>query len=222
LVNALHTTATALYAITDSQLLPGEKLIAGVSAALEGGCRWVQYRDKSTDAKRRWADACQLQQLCEDHGAQLIINDDLALAKALGASGVHVGQEDACPAAARDLLGENAIIGVTCHNSLALAEAAQAAGASYAAFGRFFPSHTKPHASAAPLSLLREARAQIRIPIVAIGGISLDNVLFIKATGVQLVAVSQGIFAADDIAARTHAFCKLLNTAATYNPHSFC
>lgn len=198
-----------LYAITDSQLMAGKALFVGVTAALEGGCRLVQYRDKSGDAKKRTAEASQLLEICGQYGARLLINDDVQLAKKIGAHGVHLGQTDGSPVAARALLGSNAIIGVTCHASLTLAHQAVNNGASYVAFGRFFPSQTKPNAAPAPLSLLREARLELGdIPIVAIGGITLENAQVVLTAGATMLAVSHSLFAAIDINQQARAFCE--------------
>ncbi len=204
-----------LYAITDNGLLPGPRLPEAVAAALRGGCRWLQYRDKSGDADKRRREAAALLNLCRRQGARLIINDDVELAAAIGADGVHLGQEDGDPAAARTRLGADAIIGVTCHDSLALARQAAADGASYLAFGRFFPSSTKPQARPAPLSLLREAKSELgNLPLVAIGGITLDNAPQLIAAGADILAVCHDLFAAADIAARSRAFGELFNTTA--------
>ena len=201
-----------LYAITDSQLLPGEQLFAGVAAALQGGCKLVQYRDKSADAARRQLEAKTLLGLCNQYQAQLIINDDIALAKDIGAHGVHLGQDDLSPVAARIILGNQAIIGVTCHDSLELADKAIKDSANYIAFGRFFPSSTKPDARPAPLSLISEARAQFgKTPIVVIGGITLDNGKQLLAAGADMLAVCHSLFAANDIAAQAKKFIELSN-----------
>ncbi len=197
-----------LYAITDSQLLPGEKLFSAVEDALRGGCRWLQYRDKSADPIKRQAEASQLLSLCNKHGAKLIINDDVQLAAKIGAHGVHLGQGDGDPRAARDLLGAQAIIGVTCHDSLALAERAIADSANYIAFGRFFASSTKPEARPAPLELLTQARQQFPdCDIVAIGGIDAGNARLVINAGANLIAVCHSLFAAENIAAQA----RLLN-----------
>ena len=142
-----------LYAITDSQLLTDGKLLPYVEAALEGGARLLQYRDKSDDDARRLREAEALRGLCERYGATLIINDDAELAARLGV-GVHLGQTDGSLSAARALLGRQAIVGATCHAQLELAEQAVREGANYIAFGRFFQSNTKPGAPAATLELL--------------------------------------------------------------------
>ena len=205
-----HLIATPLYAITDSLLMPGEALFAGVTAALEGGCRLIQYRDKSGNNAQRLADAEKLLNICQGYDAQLIINDDMQLAKAVGAHGVHLGQDDGSPTTARDYLGANAVIGVTCHASLPLAQRAIKQGASYVAFGRFFPSNTKPDAPPAPLSLLTEARDLCKpTPVVAIGGITLENGAKVLAAGANILAVSHSLFAAADIKRQARAFIQL-------------
>lgn len=197
----------ALYAITDSQLLAGNRLIEAVEAAFIGGCRLVQYRDKSNDQIKRLKEAQALRSLCNRYQAQLIINDDIKLALAVKADGAHMGQGDGDVAAARALLGEQAILGVTCHDSLSLAETAIQQGASYIAFGRFFPSSTKPEAPPAPLSLLAQARTAFPcIPIIAIGGISSENAALVFAEGANSVAVSHALFAANDIGLAAKSF----------------
>lgn len=200
----------SLYAITDSQLLPGDKLFTAVAAVLKGGCKLVQYRDKSNDRTRRLSEAKTLVSLCMQYQAQLIINDDVALAKEAGAQGVHLGQGDTNPVAARIILGSNAIIGVTCHDSLALAQQAIKDSANYIAFGRFFPSNTKPDAQPAPISLISAARKQFpNISIVAIGGITLGNGKQLLDAGANMLAVCQGLFAAEDITEQARKFIEL-------------
>jgi thiamine-phosphate pyrophosphorylase len=199
-----------LYAITDSHLLPGDKLFSAVKAALEGGCKLVQYRDKSSDQARRLSEAKTLRSLCTRYDAKLLINDDVALAQEAGAHGVHLGQGDTKAAAARIILGSNAIIGVTCHDSLALAQQALKDSANYIAFGRFFPSSTKPDARPAPISLISEARAQFgQTPIVVIGGITLANGRQLLDAGADMLAVCHSLFAADDVTAQAKKFIEL-------------
>ena len=206
---------SSLYAITDSQLLPGERLISAVNAALNGGCKLVQYRDKSEDRARRFSEAKVLLSLCVKHQAILLINDDVNLAKEVGAHGVHLGQEDTNAVAARIILGSGAIIGVTCHDSLALAEQAIKNSANYVAFGRFFSSNTKPDARPAPLGLLTEARAKFpNTQIAAIGGITLDNAKQVLNAGADLIAVCHSLFAADDIETQAKLFCGLSRETA--------
>lgn len=186
-----------IYAITDAGLMPDDDtLFARVAAALEGGIALLQYRDKSSDQQRRLRQAQRLGRLCEQYATPLIINDDVALAEAVGA-GVHLGREDGSIAAARARLGASAIIGATCHDSLASAAQAVEEGASYIAFGRFFPSRTKPDAPPAPLTLLREAR-QWHLPVVAIGGIEAGNIRQVMEAGADLAAVVHSVFGATD------------------------
>ncbi|WP_137888485.1 thiamine phosphate synthase [Pseudomonas sp. 2FE] len=208
------TKLRGLYAITDSQLLAGGKLLPYVEAALDGGARLLQYRDKSTDQARRLREAEALRSLCERYGASLLINDDAELAARLGV-GVHLGQGDGSLAAGRALLGRQAIIGATCHAQLELAEQAVREGASYVAFGRFFNSNTKPGAPAATLELLQQARARLSLPIVAIGGVTLETAPQLIAHGASMLAVIHALFSAEnaqDVARRARAFSDLFAT----------
>lgn len=200
-----------LYAITDSTLLADGRLLPYAEAALRGGARLLQYRDKSDNAATRLREADALRELCERHGATLLINDDAELAARLGV-GLHLGQEDGSLSAARALLGRRTIIGATCHASIELAEQARREGASYVAFGRFFNSSTKPGAPAATLEMLQQARQHIALPIVAIGGVTLDNTPQLIACGASLVAVVHALFAADsanEVERRARAFSAL-------------
>jgi thiamine-phosphate pyrophosphorylase len=204
-----------LYAITDSQLLAGDKLLPYVEAALKGGARLLQYRDKSSDEARRLREAEALGELCTRYGASLIINDDAELAARLGV-GLHLGQGDGSLAAARALLGRQAIIGGTCHASLELAANAVGEGASYIAFGRFYNSQTKPGAPAASLELLEQAKQRFHLPIVAIGGVSLENAPELIARGASMVAVIHALFGASsaaEVERRARAFSALFDAA---------
>ncbi|SDU18269.1 thiamine phosphate synthase [Halopseudomonas salegens] len=185
-----------LYAITDSQLLADGKLLPYVDAALAGGARLLQYRDKSGDAGKRHTEASELARLCRYYGADLIINDDLALAAELGV-GLHLGRDDGSLREARQELGRDAIIGATCHASLAFAEQAAAEQASYLAFGRFFQSVTKPGAPAATPVLLETANRRFTLPLVAIGGVSTHNAPQLISAGASLLAVVHGLFGAN-------------------------
>ena len=205
------TKLRGLYAITDSKLLADGRLLPYVEAALKGGARLLQYRDKSDDDRRRLREAEALRELCDRYGAQLIINDDAELAARLNV-GLHLGQDDGSLSVARALLGRKAIIGATCHARLDLAEQAIREGASYIAFGRFFDSNTKPGAPAATLELLAEARQRFSVPITAIGGVTLDNAARLITQGASLVAVVHALFSADsasEVERRAHAFSEL-------------
>ncbi|MEJ6657076.1 MAG: thiamine phosphate synthase [Pseudomonas sp.] len=188
-----------LYAITDSALLADGKLLPYVEAALAGGACLVQYRDKSADSGRRLEEASQLKTLCEQYAAQLLINDDLELASRLNV-GVHLGRDDGSLREARQQLGPHALVGATCHASLDYAEQAVAAGASYIAFGRFFQSATKPGAPTANTGLLQEARSRFAVPVVAIGGLTLNNAQLLLDAGADLLAVVHGLFGAESAA----------------------
>ena len=198
-----------IYIITDSVLLQG-RLVSSVEAALQGGAQIVQYRDKSSDSAKRLHQAQQLKQLCQHYNIPLIINDDLELAAQLDV-GVHLGQQDGSITLARQRLGAKAIIGATCHNSLEFAQQAAQQGASYLAFGAFYPSSTKPLAQLAQLDTLTQAQHLFNLPIVAIGGITLDNAMPLINAGANYVAVISDIFArpVEEIRQRTQSFNQL-------------
>lgn len=200
-----------LYAITPDT--PETDWLLNASAqALAGGARLLQYRNKSTNAALRRQQAEGLARLCRQADALFIINDDVDLAAAIEADGVHLGEDDAALAAARARLGADAIIGVSCYNSLAAAAQAQREGASYVAFGSLYPSRTKPQARRASLSLLQDARS-IGLPIVAIGGITLENAAPAIAAGANALAVISAVFDSADIAASARAFAGLFAAA---------
>jgi thiamine-phosphate pyrophosphorylase len=202
-------TLRGLYAVTSEAICCSPTdLLAAVTQALTGGAALIQYRDKKHDALTRERNAHALLGLCHQHGALLIINDDVELALASGADGVHLGAADAPLAAARARLGALAIIGVSCAGSLPRALAAQAGGASYVAFGRFFDSRTKPDAPPAPLGLLAEARPQLRIPLCAIGGVTPQNASALIERGADMVAAVEGVFGAADIEAAARGYAQ--------------
>lgn len=200
-----------LYAITDAQLTPGDTLVPAAAAALRGGARVIQYRDKSGDGLRRLREASALVALCGRYDAWLIINDDVELAAEIGAAGVHLGRDDTQLQAARRRLGRDAIIGVSCYNALTRAQAAAEHGADYVAFGRFFPSLTKPQALQAAPELLRTARAVLSLPLVAIGGITPDNGGLLIEAGADMLAVIHGVFGQADIEAAARRFTTLFS-----------
>lgn len=200
-----------LYAVTDPDLLTSERLVAAIGEAITGGAAIVQYRNKSAAPETQRREARALSALCRQSGVVFLVNDNIELALACDAHGVHLGQQDGDVAAARRRLGEAAVIGRTCHDSLALALAAQDAGANYVAFGRFFPSRTKPQASPADIALLPQARTALRIPVVAIGGVTVDNAPQLIAAGANAVAVIHDLFSAGDIRARAQQFAALFN-----------
>lgn len=202
-----------IYALTDDALLPETDLLPAVEAALQEGITMLQYRNKATDDERREAQAAALLDLCQRYSVPLLINDDVDLCARVGAHGVHLGQQDCTLSEARGRLGEDAIIGITCHQSLELAQAAQQGGASYVAFGRFFPSTTKPGAPAANPDILVHAKAQLSLPVVAIGGINADNGASLIAAGADMLAVVGGLFGGRDIARNANKLVNLFDSS---------
>ena len=202
---------TGLHAITQTHPAGFSGTLKQVEAALLGGVRIIQYRDKQPGDVRRHTEAEALRILCHAHAARLIINDDVELAKTVGADGVHVGREDSDIQNARAVLGKHAIIGTSCYNQLSLAIAAEQAGADYVAFGRFFPSKTKPDAVQADPILLTEARQHLQIPIVAIGGITPENGATLIQAGANMLAVISALFDSDDIQASCQRFNQLFD-----------
>jgi len=201
-----------LYAVTPD-VADTALLLAKVETVLAAGARLLQYRNKSAVAARRGEQARALRAVCRRHAATLIINDDVTLARAIDADGVHVGADDPALALAREQLGSQKIIGVSCYDDLQRARAAATQGADYVAFGSFFASAVKPDAVRAPLSVLPAARA-FGVPVVAIGGITLDNAGGLIAAGADAVAVISALFAVPDPAGATRAFCRLFQVEA--------
>lgn len=199
-----------LYGITDSTLTPPDRLLASVEAALRGGAVMIQYREKQAPMAEKLAQARSLKSLCESANVPLLINDDPELAKRVGAAGAHVGQGDTSVLEARRILGEQAIIGITCHAELALARSGVEQGADYLAFGRFFNSSTKPGAPAASPSVLTEAK-RFELPLTAIGGVTADNGEALIRAGADLLAVVGGLFGGsdEDIERRALSFARL-------------
>ncbi|MBK9132035.1 MAG: thiamine phosphate synthase [Gammaproteobacteria bacterium] len=202
-----------LYLIADTGWLQAGRLVAAVAAALDGGGALVQYRNKDPLSAVRREELAELARLCHARGTPLIVNDDIALAREVGADGVHLGRDDMTVAAARGALGARMIIGASCYNRLDLAHAAAHAGADYAAFGSFFPSPTKPDAVRADPELLRRARAGLGIPLAAIGGITPENGAVLLDAGADMLAVASGVFAAADPAAAARSYAPLFTAA---------
>lgn len=188
-----------LYAITDDQLINRQQFSQAIESALQGGAKIIQYRDKSNDQQKRFQQATILRTLCQQYQATSIINDDIELAKAVAADGVHLGKNDASLTRARQLLGDKAIIGVSCYNELRLALEAEKNRANYVAFGAIFSSSTKPNAVVAGLDIIAAAKQQLSIPVCTIGGITDKNIPQVVKQGADMAAVISSLFSAHDI-----------------------
>ena len=198
---------SGLYAITT----PSENLPQQVEAAIAGGARVIQYRDKSSDQSLRLEQAWQLSMICRAARIHFIINDDIELAARVSAAGVHLGRDDVALKNARRDLGDDAIIGLSCYNDFDLALQAQQQGADYIAFGSFFASPTKPLAARADCSLLPRAKQELQIPVVAIGGITPDNGPLLIEAGADMLAVISALFAQADVEQASRSFAQLFS-----------
>ena len=198
-----------LYAVTDRSWLGDETLYEQVEKALKGGATMVQLREKNLDEETFVQEAEEIMELCHRYQVPFIVNDNVELAKRIGADGVHIGQADMELEQARKLLGADAIIGVTA-KTIQQAKAAEEGGADYLGSGAVFGSSTKPDAKPMDHALLQEICGSVEIPVVAIGGISAANVMQLKGRGMAGVAVVSGIFACEDIEAGTKELCGLV------------
>lgn len=187
-----------LYAVTDRSWLKGQTLYEQVEQALKGGVTLVQLREKGLGAEQFLQEARQIRELCRRFGVPLIINDSIEVALAVDADGVHLGQDDANAAQARQLLGRDKIIGVSAHNVQEALHAVQD-GADYLGSGAVFGSGTKTNVSTLPMQTLREICSAVPIPVVAIGGITEQNIQQLSGSGIAGAAVVSAIFAQENI-----------------------
>jgi thiamine-phosphate pyrophosphorylase len=197
-----------LYALTPDEP-DTAALVAQVRAVIAGGARALQYRNKVATAAKRRRQALELSAICKEAGVPLIIDDDVGLALEVGATGAHIGRDDGDLATARTRLGGDRFLGASCYDRLDIAARAIAAGADHVAFGAVFTSQTKPDAAHAPLAILTAARQEFAVPIIAIGGITLENAPLAIDAGADALAVLSALFGAEDIAARARAFAAL-------------
>jgi len=188
-----------LYAITDEQLITADHFSETIESALQGGVRIVQYRDKSSNQQKRFQQASIICSLCQQYHAISIINDDIELAKAVNADGVHLGKDDDSISNAKQILGQQAIIGVSCYNDISQAITAEKNNADYVAFGAMFSSPTKPDAVNADLAIISDAKRLISIPVCAIGGITDKNIQQLIRHGADMAAVISSLFSSRDI-----------------------
>ncbi|RSZ58498.1 thiamine phosphate synthase [Massilia atriviolacea] len=183
-----------------------DRLLHCTRAALDGGVALVQYRHKDASPELRRQQGAALLALCRRYGRPLVINDHLDLCLTLGADGVHVGGTDACVAQVRAALGPDKIVGASCYGDLALARAAERDGATYAAFGGFYPSPVKRYSFTTAPDILLEARSQVRLPLVVIGGMTPDNAVPLVERGADMVAAITSVYASPDPAASARQF----------------
>jgi thiamine-phosphate pyrophosphorylase len=197
-----------LYAITpDSADL--NTLIQKTKSAIEGGAFMVQYRSKIQDRDVKMQQCAAILRLCREYEIPCIVNDDVEMCRVLEADGVHLGEKDDNIAEVRQILGEDAIIGSSCYDQLDRAKSAQKEGASYVAFGAMFPTSTKPNAPRATLALLKEAKREIQIPIVAIGGITVNNAHDVIKTGIDAISVITSLYEAKSTKETAETFAKM-------------
>lgn len=209
-----HNHISGLYAVTPDE--PNTQVLCNkVEAALKGGVSLLQYRNKTAEGNLRLQQASALLALCRSYNVPLIINNHLDLCAQIDADGLHLGATDCSLSAARRLLGADRIIGASCYNQLDLAIKAQAEGASYVAFGACYSTSTKPNAVNAPLSLFAEAKKIIHIPLVAIGGITLDNATNVVNAGADAIAVVNALFGSRQMD-ETKAVDEIQNTAQQF------
>lgn len=200
-----------LYIITDCQNLATDELIKKTESILRSGATMLQYRNKTDKLSTKVVQATKLQQLCRDYSVPFIINDDIRLAQKINADGVHLGQDDKNCAVTRKILGPDYIIGISCYDEIRLALEAETSGANYIAFGAFFPTTSKSATSVATTALLRQAKQQLKLPIVAIGGITPENGKELIHAGADFLAVISGVYEAADPAMATRAYLKLFD-----------
>lgn len=209
MMQARRPVIKGLYAITPDEL-DTAKLLQKVELALRGGATVLQYRNKQADAALQQEQATALREITRRFGAIFIVNDDAQLALQVSADGVHLGADDGDIAAARAILGRDKLIGASCYNRESLAFEAVQQGADYVAFGAFFPSSVKPGAVAAEVSMLERVCRELKVPIVAIGGITLENGKQLVGAGADALAVISALWQAPDIEQAARDFSQLI------------
>jgi thiamine-phosphate pyrophosphorylase len=199
-----------LYAVT-----PEEKdlfaLSSQVESCIKGGAKLIQYRSKMLSKTEQQIQARKIKKICDYYKVPLIINDDIELCRILDADGVHLGENDDSLVKARLVLGPSKIIGVSCYNSIDRVKMAVDKGATYIALGACFPTTTKPHAPKSSLDLIALVLKNFKIPVVAIGGINLENIELLINEGINCIAVVNSLFKVNDIEGTARQFSSLLN-----------
>jgi thiamine-phosphate pyrophosphorylase len=206
-----QTKLRGLYVITDTHLIPRARFVEAVEAAVRGGATMVQLREKETPPEEVVRLGREILAVTRRYGALLIVNDHPTVAREIGADGVHVGREDPPVAETRAIVGPGAIIGASCYGDIERAVAAEQAGADYVAFGTPFPSPTKPKRTDISLEIFQAAKQRVRVPVFAIGGITLANAPQVINAGADGIAVVSGVFAAPDVEAAARALAQLFS-----------
>ena len=183
-----------------------EALIKATEMALTVGVGLLQYRHKTASGELRLEQASALLKLCRQHNVPFIVNDHIDLCIALDADGIHVGGTDASVAVVRTLIGKEKILGASCYGDFALAEQAQIAGASYVAFGGFYPSRVKKYEVSTPASIVSKAKAELTVPVCVIGGMTPENAKPLVKEGADMVAAISSVYSAADIATAVREF----------------
>ena len=204
-----HTKLRGLYVITDTHLIPRARFVETVEAAVRGGATMVQLREKETPPEEVIRLGRDILTVTRRYGALLIVNDHPTIAREIGADGVHVGRDDPPLAEARAIVGAEAIIGASCYGQVDRAVAAEQAGADYVAFGTPFPSPTKAKRTDISLGIFHEAKQRVRVPVFAIGGITLANARQVIDAGADGIAIVSGVFAAPDVEAAARTLAQL-------------
>ena len=194
-----------IYAITDCANTTEQELLEKSEAILKTGISLFQYRNKTSNQQKKKELAQELQSLCHQYNTPFIVNDDVLLAKDISADGIHLGKDDDDISLAREVIGSR-IIGISCYNNINRAIAAEKAGANYIAFGAFFPSVTKPDAKKADIALVKLAKSQLTIPVVAIGGITPENGKQLIEANIDYLAVISGLYSASDTISATQSY----------------
>ena len=206
-----QTTLHGLYVITDEKLIPRDRFVEAIEAAVKNGANMVQLREKKAPIEEIARLGASLLEVTRRYGALLIVNDHPAVALEIGADGAHVGREDPAIAEARAMLGPQAIIGASCYGDVTRAITAERAGADYVAFGTPFFTPTKGTQGKTPLSIYREVKQHVGVPVFAIGGITIDNALSVVEAGADGIAVVSSVFGAADIAEAARTLAQLFD-----------
>lgn len=209
---AIALPSGGLYAITDCRYLTTEKLVSKTEQILRGGAVMLQYRHKNADIELKLTQAGMLQKLCARYGIPFIINDEPELAHMLQADGVHLGRDDVDCNKAREILGPDCFIGISCYNEIERTKTAATEGASYVTLGAFFHTQTKSNVVKAKPELINRVKQILTLPVVAIGGITPDNGKALVEAGADFLAVCSGLYVPVDTSQAVRDYLSLFNS----------